>query len=71
MEPIAMRAPERRDVVQDVTEYTDVPERSPSVLEAIYNIDSVRRGVILLLLALAWESYGCWLNNPLIFPTLG
>ena len=32
-------------------------------------LDVVRRGVLLLLLALAWEAYGRWVDNDLIVPT--
>jgi len=35
----------------------------------LWKITSVRRGAILLLLALVWESYGRLSNNPLMFPT--
>jgi NitT/TauT family transport system permease protein len=71
MERIALERHERRDVVYDVSEQTEIPERALSAWETIYNIDGVRRGAIILLLALTWEAYGRWLDNPLIFPTLG
>jgi NitT/TauT family transport system permease protein len=29
----------------------------------------VRKGLVLIALALIWEGYGRWLNNPLLFPT--
>lgn len=35
----------------------------------LWKITSVRRGAILLLLSLVWESYGRLSNNPLMFPT--
>jgi NitT/TauT family transport system permease protein len=62
---------ERQDVVYDVSEQTEIPERALSAWETIHNIDGVRRGAIILLLALTWEAYGRWLDNPLLFPTLG
>jgi NitT/TauT family transport system permease protein len=37
--------------------------------ERVYNVAAVRKVVILLLLAAAWEVYARWLNNPLLFPT--
>ena len=40
-----------------------------STLERIYNLAAVRKVAILILLALAWETYARWLNNPLLFPT--
>ncbi|MEW6257379.1 MAG: ABC transporter permease [Pseudomonadota bacterium] len=30
-----------------------------------------RKAMVLLALALAWQAYGVWLNNPLLFPTFG
>jgi NitT/TauT family transport system permease protein len=71
MESIALGRHERQDVVYDVSEQTEIPERALSAWETIYNIDGVRRGAIILLLALVWETYGRWLDNPLLFPTLG
>lgn len=44
-------------------------ERSLSVRERVWDLTPVRRGVILLLLAVAWESYGRLADNPLMFPT--
>ncbi|MBN9006749.1 MAG: ABC transporter permease subunit [Rhizobiales bacterium] len=38
--------------------------------QRIWNSSLVRRGVILVILAIVWESYGRWLDNPLSFPTL-
>jgi NitT/TauT family transport system permease protein len=32
--------------------------------------DLARRGLVLLILALAWEGYGRWVDNDLLFPTL-
>ncbi len=40
-----------------------------SMVERIVNISAVRRGVILVFIALFWEVYARWLNNPLSFPT--
>jgi len=48
-----------------------VVEKPLSVWERIYNVGAVRKLAILLLLALAWELYARWLNNPLLFPTFG
>lgn len=38
--------------------------------QRVWNSSLVRRAVILVILAAAWESYGRWLDNPLSFPTL-
>lgn len=40
-----------------------------SALERLANNGAVRRGVILVALAIIWELYARWLNNPLSFPT--
>jgi NitT/TauT family transport system permease protein len=39
--------------------------------ERIGNVGALRKLAILLLLALAWELYARWLDNPLLFPTFG
>ena len=44
-------------------------EKPLSTWERIYNIGAVRKVAILVLLALIWEVYARWLNNPLLFPT--
>ncbi|KAB2919161.1 MAG: ABC transporter permease [Hyphomicrobiaceae bacterium] len=44
-------------------------ERSLSPIERITNLDWVRRGAILLLLASTWEGYARYLDNPLLLPT--
>ncbi|MEP9377245.1 ABC transporter permease [Aquabacter sp. CN5-332] len=40
-----------------------------SALERLANNGAVRRGLILVALAVIWELYARWLNNPLSFPT--
>jgi NitT/TauT family transport system permease protein len=42
-----------------------------SAWERVYNLTLVRKLVILVALAVAWEIYARWLNNPLLFPTFG
>lgn len=42
-----------------------------SAWERVYNLTIVRKVVILIALAAAWEIYARWLNNPLLFPTFG
>ena len=44
-------------------------ERKLSVPELLWNDGFVRKSVIIIFLALAWEIYGTVLNNPLLFPT--
>jgi NitT/TauT family transport system permease protein len=44
-------------------------QRPLSTWERVTNIDWVRRVAILVLLAVAWELYGRYVNNPLMVPT--
>ena len=46
----------------------DVAKPLP-LIERIFEITAVRRGLILIGLALVWEAYGRWLDSPLTFPT--
>jgi NitT/TauT family transport system permease protein len=41
-----------------------------STFERIYNIGTLRKLAVLIVLALLWEGYARWLDNPLLFPTL-
>lgn len=44
-------------------------ERKLTIPELLWNNAFVRKGLIILLLAAAWEVYGVLLDNPLLFPT--
>lgn len=46
-----------------------VVARPLSLSERIFDRGEVRKGLMLIALALIWEGYGRWLNNPLLFPT--
>lgn len=46
-----------------------VVEKPLSTLELLYNVGFIRKGAILVVLAVAWEVYGRILNNDLLFPT--
>src|SRR6202789_392841 len=41
----------------------------PERLRRFWDIGAVRKTAILIVLALIWEGYARWLNNPLLFPT--
>jgi NitT/TauT family transport system permease protein len=43
--------------------------RPLSTWERIYNTTAFRRGMILIVIAVIWEAYARWLQNPLSFPT--
>lgn len=44
-------------------------ERKLTVWELLWNDGFVRKGLIIVFLAAAWEAYGALLDNPLLFPT--
>ena len=46
-----------------------IVEKPLSTWERIFNQAAVRKTLLLVLLALIWEGYARWLNNPLLFPT--
>lgn len=46
-----------------------VVEKPLSTWERLYNLNALRKAVILIVLAVLWESYARWLDNPLLFPT--
>lgn len=62
----------RPEIIRDVNS-SDAPvvAKTLSWAERIYRLGFVRKGLILAVLALAWELYGRWLGNPLLFPTFG
>lgn len=45
-------------------------ERPLPMWERAWNNTALRRAVLLILLALIWEVYASYVNNPLLFPTL-
>jgi len=61
----------REDFVRQPTVGAEraVVEKPLSAWERVYNLTAVRKLAILVLLAVAWEGYARWLNNPLLFPT--
>ena len=46
-----------------------VVEKRISRWERLFNVDGLRKGLLLVLLAIAWEVYARRLDNPLLFPT--
>jgi NitT/TauT family transport system permease protein len=63
--------PLRSEFERTVADVRNVGEivRPLSLWERVTNITVVRRLTILLLLALAWQAYSVYLDNPLLFPT--
>ena len=62
----------RPEIIRDVNS-SDAPVVAKTIgwAERGYRLGFVRKGLILAVLALAWEAYGRWLGNPLLFPTFG
>ena len=58
----------RSDAVVSAGDPSEV-ERKLSVPELLWNDGFVRKSVIIIFLAAAWEIYGTILDNPLLFPT--
>ena len=46
-----------------------IVEQPLTVWETVWNNAALRKAVLLVALALAWELYARWLNNPLLVPT--
>ncbi|MGA1858236.1 ABC transporter permease [Azospirillum sp. 11R-A] len=61
---------ERPEIVRDVSRSTVIAdvEKPLSAWERLYRVPLLRKGLILLALAVIWEVYGRWLDNPLLFP---
>jgi NitT/TauT family transport system permease protein len=71
---VGTRAPQPRpDFEQEPIDAADIGEveRSLTLGERLIDNDAARRLAILLVLALVWELYARWIDNPLILPTLG
>ncbi len=70
---VRMEPPPRPERVIEVTDVGAVGDaaRPLSVPERLLQITGVRRLIVVLVLCLAWQLYATWLNNNLLFPTLG
>jgi len=60
---------ERPEFVAEVQKSFGVVEKPLTLWERIYENGATRKGVLLLVLAAAWEIYARKLDNPLLFPT--
>lgn len=47
-----------------------IAARPISTLQRLWNNAAVRRTVVIVILAVAWQGYAVWLDNALMFPTL-
>ncbi len=63
--------PARPDFVNnDLPAGFGVVEKPLSLWERVFDNSAVRKGLLLMGLALIWEIYARWLDNDLLFPTL-
>ena len=53
-----------------VSDIPDETKRTLSLYEKLYNIAAVRKLFLLVFLALAWQFYSAYIDNPLMFPSL-
>lgn len=51
------------------TQRLEVVEKPLSIWAKLYASSAVRKTIVLIILATAWEVYARWLANPLLFPT--
>ena len=71
-EPEAVPAT-RPEILRDPAAAGGAPvvERPISALERVFAVGAVRKALLLLAIAGAWEAYARRLDNPLLFPTFG
>ena len=67
--PLPPIRPERRITLDVMGAVGDVA-RPLATFERLANITAVRRLFVLVVLAILWEGYARWLQNPLLFPSL-
>jgi NitT/TauT family transport system permease protein len=46
-------------------------EQKLSAFETLWGIGALRKTLLILILAIIWQVYASYLDNPLLFPTLG
>ncbi|MEP6703114.1 MAG: ABC transporter permease, partial [Betaproteobacteria bacterium] len=63
--------PERMLTTEDSAATDTVVEKPLSLWERLYGRSGLRKLAVLIFLAVLWELYARWLNNPLLFPTFG
>jgi NitT/TauT family transport system permease protein len=70
---LATASSPREDFIRPVSRAADttVVQKPLSLWQRLANVGALRKALIVLVLALIWESYARWLNNDLLFPTLG
>jgi NitT/TauT family transport system permease protein len=68
---VVLMTTQRPEIVVDrpIVDSMPITERPLSTIEWLYDQAWLRKAVILIVLALAWEAYGRYLDNELLFPT--
>ncbi|SNB74261.1 NitT/TauT family transport system permease protein [Arboricoccus pini] len=61
----------RPEIIREVGEAgaTVKAEASLSLPERLYQVAALRKALVLIGLAVIWQAYGLWLDNPLLFPS--
>lgn len=68
--PENIKSSERPEVVNEVTDTGfGVVEKPLSTFEKLADNSVLRKILVLVVLAIIWEVYATWQNNPLLFPT--
>src|ERR1700687_4035983 len=60
---------QRPEFVAQVQKSFGVVEKPLTSWEKVYNQGAIRKAALLVTLAVIWEIYARWLDNPLLFPT--
>lgn len=68
--PMADAVTGPRIVLRPAEGQAEVAPQRLGPLDLLWNSGLFRKLLIIAILALAWELYGRWLDNPLLFPTL-
>jgi NitT/TauT family transport system permease protein len=63
----------RKDFIRDLVDAADAPVAAIPLTPwgRFYNSAVARKVFIIVVLAIAWQAYAGWLDNALLFPTLG
>jgi NitT/TauT family transport system permease protein len=63
----------RKDYIRDLVDAAGAPVAALPLTawERFYNSAVARKVCIIVVLAIAWQAYAAWLDNVLLFPTLG
>ena len=62
----------RDDIIKDIDPNArlDIAARPIPILQRLYAMPALRRVLVVVMLAVIWQIYASWLQNPLMVPTL-